>query len=57
MHLNRDLTRAKFEELTEDLVMRSIKPCEIAVQDSGISLDEIDEVILVGGQTRAEGSG
>ena len=41
----------KFEELTEDLVMRSIKPCEIAVQDSERSLDEIDEVI-VGGQTR-----
>ncbi|MDA9832183.1 molecular chaperone DnaK [Gammaproteobacteria bacterium] len=52
IHLNRDLTRAKLEELTDALVSRTISPCEIAVKDSGISVDEIDEVILVGGQTR-----
>jgi molecular chaperone DnaK len=51
-HLNVKLTRTKFEGLVEDLVQRSIKPCEIAIRDSGISVNEIDEVILVGGMTR-----
>jgi molecular chaperone DnaK len=51
-HLNVKLTRAKFESLVEDLIERSIKPCEVAVRDSGISVSDIDEVILVGGMTR-----
>ena len=51
-HLNVKITRAKFEGLVEDLIQRSIKPCEIAVRDAGIPLNEIDEVILVGGMTR-----
>jgi len=51
-HLNVKLTRAKFESLVEDLVKRSIEPCKVAVKDSGISLNDITDVILVGGQTR-----
>lgn len=51
-HLNVKLSRAKLESLVEELVVRSIEPCRIAIQDSGISASEIDEVILVGGQTR-----
>jgi molecular chaperone DnaK len=51
-HLNVKLTRAKLESLVEDLIERSIKPCEVAVKDSGISVSDIDEVILVGGMTR-----
>ena len=51
-HLNVKLTRAKLEALVEDLIERSIKPCEVAVRDSGISVSDIDEVILVGGMTR-----
>jgi molecular chaperone DnaK len=51
-HLNVKLSRAKLESLVEDLVIRSIEPCRIAVQDSGVSVSEIDEVILVGGQSR-----
>ena len=51
-HLNVKLTRAKLESLVEDLVKASIKPCELALKDSGLSKTEIDEVILVGGQTR-----
>jgi len=51
-HLNVKLTRSKLESLVEDLVKASIKPCEMALKDSGLSLSEIDEVILVGGQTR-----
>jgi molecular chaperone DnaK len=51
-HLNVKLTRAKLESLVEDLVKASIKPCEQALKDSGLSLSEIEEVILVGGQTR-----
>ncbi len=52
LHLTRDLTRSKFEELTEQLVNRTIKPCEVALSDSGVSVSEVDEIILVGGQTR-----
>jgi molecular chaperone DnaK len=52
IHLNRNLSRAKLEELTESLIKRTIKPCEIAIKDSGIGINDIDEVILVGGQTR-----
>ncbi|MFC1808700.1 molecular chaperone DnaK [Candidatus Omnitrophota bacterium] len=51
-HLNITLTRAKLEQLTADLVDRSIKPCEIALRDAGLQASDIDEVILVGGQTR-----
>ncbi|MBL4744238.1 MAG: molecular chaperone DnaK [Cycloclasticus sp.] len=51
-HLNVKLTRAKLESLVEDLVERTIAPCEMAVKDAGLSTSEIDEVILVGGQTR-----
>jgi len=51
-HLNVKLTRAKLESLVEDLVVRTMGPCKMAVKDAGVSLDEIAEVILVGGQTR-----
>lgn len=51
-HLNIKLTRAKLEALVEDLIERSIEPCRIALKDAGLSLSEINEVILVGGQTR-----
>jgi molecular chaperone DnaK len=51
-HLNVKLTRAKLESLVEDLVVRTIGPCKTAVKDAGVSLSDIAEVILVGGQTR-----
>jgi molecular chaperone DnaK len=51
-HMNVKLTRAKLESLVEDLVQRTLEPCKVALKDSGLSLDQIDEVILVGGQTR-----
>ena len=51
-HMNVKLTRAKLESLVEDLIQRSIKPCQIAVQDAGINTGDIDEIILVGGMTR-----
>jgi molecular chaperone DnaK len=51
-HLNVKLTRAKLESLVEDLVGRTKKPCEQALKDAGLSASEIDDVILVGGQTR-----
>jgi len=51
-HLNIRLTRAKLESLVDELVQRTIEPCRIALQDAGLSTSEIDEVILVGGQTR-----
>jgi molecular chaperone DnaK len=51
-HLNLKLTRAKLESLVEDLVLRTRGPCETAIKDSGLKASEIDEVILVGGQTR-----
>jgi molecular chaperone DnaK len=51
-HLNIKLTRAKFESLVEDLVKRTIEPCKIALKDAGLSASEINDVILVGGQTR-----
>jgi len=51
-HLNIDVTRSKFEQLVDDLVKRTIKPCEKALKDAGISKSEIDQVILVGGSTR-----
>lgn len=51
-HLNMKLTRAKFEQLTEDLVKRTMEPCKKALSDADISISEIDEVVLVGGSTR-----
>ena len=51
-HLEIKVTRAKFESLVEDLVQRSIEPCKTALSDAGISAKEVDDVILVGGQTR-----
>ncbi len=51
-HLNLTLTRAKLEQLTEDLVQRSIEPCRKALKDAGIGTDKVTEVILVGGMTR-----
>ena len=51
-HLNVKVTRAKLESLVEDLVAKSIAPCRIALQDADLSASEIDEIIIVGGQTR-----
>ena len=51
-HINIKLTRAKLEALVEDLVKKTIKPCEVALKDSGFSAAEINEVVLVGGMTR-----
>ncbi|KGE79223.1 molecular chaperone DnaK [Halomonas salina] len=51
-HLNVKVTRAKLESLVEDLVTRSLSPCKTALADAGLSASEIDDVILVGGQTR-----
>jgi molecular chaperone DnaK len=51
-HLAMKLTRAKLESLVEDLVQRTIEPCRIALKDAGLSMNEVAEVILVGGQTR-----
>ncbi|GHC34662.1 molecular chaperone DnaK [Aidingimonas halophila] len=51
-HLNVKVTRAKLESLVEDLVQRSLGPCKTALADAGLSNSEIDDVILVGGQTR-----
>ncbi|WP_020571889.1 molecular chaperone DnaK [Neolewinella persica] len=51
-HLVVKISRAKFEQLADDLVQRTLKPCELALKDAGLSKDDIDEVILVGGSTR-----
>jgi molecular chaperone DnaK len=51
-HMNVKLTRAKLEQLVDELIQRSVGPCQTAIKDAGVSLDEIDEVILVGGMTR-----
>jgi molecular chaperone DnaK len=51
-HMNVKLTRAKLESLVEDLVQRSLEPCKVALEDAGMKAGEVDEVILVGGQTR-----
>ncbi|HEY5714163.1 MAG TPA: molecular chaperone DnaK [Candidatus Gracilibacteria bacterium] len=52
LHMNEKLTRAKYEQLVDDLVKKSIEPCKKALKDSGLKKEEIDEVILVGGMTR-----
>jgi molecular chaperone DnaK len=51
-HLNVKITRSKFESLVDELIQRSIAPCKTAIKDAGIDVSEIDDVILVGGQTR-----
>lgn len=51
-HLNLKLTRSKFDQLTEDLVQRSLEPSKKALKDAGLSASDIDEVVLVGGTTR-----
>jgi molecular chaperone DnaK len=51
-HMNVKMTRAKLESLVEDLVKKSIEPCKIAVKDANLDMSKIDDVILVGGQTR-----
>ena len=51
-HMEQRLTRAKFEQLVDSLVQRTLKPCEEALKDAGMSKNDVDEVILVGGSTR-----
>ncbi|AFP83549.1 molecular chaperone DnaK [Candidatus Carsonella ruddii] len=51
-HLNLKITKSKLESLVEDLILKSLKPCEIALNDAKINKNKIDEIILVGGQTR-----
>lgn len=51
-HLNINLTRAKFEQLVDDLIQRTAGPCEHAIKDAGVTVSQIEEVILVGGSTR-----
>ncbi len=51
-HLNIKLTRAKLESLVEDLIARTVEPCKVALKDAGVSGSDIEDVILVGGQTR-----
>ena len=51
-HLNLKVTRAKLESLVDDLISRTMEPCKIAIKDAGLAASEIDDVILVGGQTR-----
>jgi molecular chaperone DnaK len=51
-HLVKKITRARFEQLVDDLIRRTLEPCRKAIEDSGISVSQIDEVILVGGSTR-----
>ncbi|MEO2215808.1 molecular chaperone DnaK [Chromobacterium vaccinii] len=51
-HLAMKITRAKFESLVDDLIARSIEPCRVALKDAGVSLSDITDVILVGGQSR-----
>ena len=51
-HLNIKVTRAKLETLVDDLIEKTIKPCDAALKDAGLSAGEIDEVVLVGGMTR-----
>ena len=51
-HLNLTLSRSKFEQLADDLIKRSIEPCRQAMKDAGLSLNEITQVVLVGGMTR-----
>lgn len=51
-HLQKSLSRAKFEQMTEDLFERTKEPCRKALKDAGITPDKIDDILLVGGSTR-----
>jgi molecular chaperone DnaK len=51
-HLNLKVTRAKLESLVEDLIKRTIEPCKLAIKDAGLSVGDVDDIILVGGMTR-----
>ena len=51
-HMNVKLSRAKLEQLVDELILRSLEPCKIAMKDAGVTAADIDEIILVGGQTR-----
>ncbi|MBN9345327.1 MAG: molecular chaperone DnaK [Devosia sp.] len=51
-HMTLKLTRAKFEQLVDDLIQRTVEPCRLALKDAGVSASQIDEVVLVGGMTR-----
>lgn len=51
-HLVRTLSKAKFEQLSDDLIKRTLEPCRLALKDAGLNVSQIDEVILVGGSTR-----
>ena len=51
-HINLKMTRAKLEALVEDLISRTLPPCQTALKDAGLSASEIDEVVLLGGMTR-----
>jgi len=51
-HLTMKLTRAKFEQLVDDLIAKTVEPCRLALKDAGVSASQIDEVVLVGGMTR-----
>lgn len=51
-HLNLTLTRAKFEQICDDLFQRTLEPCKMALKDAGLSASDIDEIVLVGGSTR-----
>ena len=52
MHLNLKITRAKLEALVEELISKTIEPCRTAIQDAGVKVSDIDDIILVGGMTR-----
>src|SRR3982075_2734372 len=52
VHLNLKITRAKLEALVEDLIVKTIDPCSIAIKDAGVKVSDIDDIILVGGMTR-----
>jgi molecular chaperone DnaK len=52
-HLIMKITRSKFEQLTEDLITKSLEPCKLALGDAGLSVSDINEILLVGGQTRS----
>ncbi|MGE5247496.1 MAG: molecular chaperone DnaK [Verrucomicrobiota bacterium] len=51
-HLQLKLTRSRMEQMIQDILDRTLKPCELAIRDAGVSVDKIDEVVLVGGSTR-----
>ena len=51
-HINLKMTRAKLEALVEDLIARTLPPCKTALKDAGLTANEIDEIVMVGGMTR-----